>query len=88
MFRSIPCLTISRLGNAEGHGFRRGRTHMRREGESLPEHCCAPQDGHTPLHLAADDGNAAVVEQLLAAGADTEAKCEVRRAGDAGCRLG
>ena len=42
------------------------------EGGSLPERCRAPQDGETPLHRAARGGYAAVVEQLLAAGADVD----------------
>ena len=42
---------------------------------------CAPQNGYTPLHQAATHGHAAVVEQLLAAGAVTGAKCKVRRVG-------
>ena len=40
------------------------------EGWCLPEHWRALQDGRTPLHIAVDLGRAAVVEQLLAAGAD------------------
>ena len=39
-----------------------------------------PQDEGTPLHAAAITGRAAVVEKLLAAGADTEAKNYVRMA--------
>ena len=52
----------------------------------LTERCCAPQDGFTALHLAAMNGHATVVEQLLAAGAITDAKFGVRRAGDERCR--
>ena len=36
------------------------------------------QHGKTPLHLAADDGSEAVVVALLVAGADKDAKDEVR----------
>ena len=43
-----------------------------------------PQDGNTPLHLAADNGHAAFVGALLAAKADKEAKENVR--GGGGCR--
>ena len=45
-----------------------------------------PQNGDTALHLAAMMGHATVVEKLLAAGADKEAKNMVRRAGNEGCR--
>jgi len=38
----------------------------------------AGQDGHTPLHLAADSGHLAVAEKLLAAGAAVGATTEVR----------
>ena len=41
----------------------------------------APQFGHTPLHLAAMLGHAAVAEQLLAAKADVVAKDGVRGQG-------
>ena len=49
----------------------------------LIERCCTPQNGDTPLHLAVRFGHAAVVKQLLAAEAVTDAKRKVRRAGDA-----
>jgi ankyrin repeat protein len=41
------------------------------------------QDGETPLHQAASEGHAEVVQMLLDAKADTEAKDTVRGAGDA-----
>ena len=52
----------------------------------LIERCRAPQGGHTPLHLAALEGRAMVVEKLLAAGTDKDATTNVRRAGDEKCR--
>ena len=51
----------------------------------LIERCRAAQHGYTPLHNAAMKGHATVVEQLLAAGAVTDAKTEVKRAWDEGC---
>ena len=51
---------------------------MRGERRCLPDRCRAPQFGRTPLHRAAIAGHAAVVEQLLAAKADVEAKDGVR----------
>ena len=38
----------------------------------------APQDGHTPLWIAASNGHFAVVELLLAKGADKDAPNKVR----------
>jgi len=38
-----------------------------------------PQGEMTPLHLAAEKGHTAVAGALLAAGADKDATCEVRR---------
>ena len=43
----------------------------------MPERCRAPQGGDTPLHRAAIEGHAAVVEQLLAAGAAVDTKDKV-----------
>ena len=54
---------------------------MRGEGRRLPDCCRSPQNGKTPLHLAVTNGNASVVEQLLAAKADMEAKDKVRGQG-------
>ena len=44
----------------------------------LPERFHALQDGATPLHRAAMFGHAAVVQQLVAAGAAVDAKDQVR----------
>ena len=57
---------------------------MRGERDALPERCRVPQGGMTPLHQAAGGGHAAVVVQLLAAGAAKDAKDEVRGGGVAG----
>jgi len=64
-----------------GRGCWRGRTHLRGERGVLPDRCSAPQDDFTPLHEAAAKGHAAVVEQLLAAGAAKDAKDMVRGVG-------
>ena len=45
------------------------------------DRCRATQNGSTPLHWAAEKGHAAVVERLLAAQADKDAKNEVRGEG-------
>ena len=57
---------------------------MRGEGRFLTARYCPPQYGHTPLHRAAMNGHAAMVEQLLAAGADVEMKDAV--SGERGMR--
>ena len=57
--------------------FLRGRTHCGERG-CLSDRYRAPQDRRTSLHWAAEGGHAGVVEQLLAAGANTEAKDYVR----------
>jgi hypothetical protein len=48
-----------------------------------------PQDGHTPLHIAAYKGHDAVVRVLVEAGADATAKDKVseRRVGGDGHML-
>ena len=47
-----------------------------------------PQAGMTSLHVAAGEGHVAVVEQLLAAGANKEAKNMVRVGGGWKTRIG
>ena len=74
------------LGNVEvwyrwGHGCGRGRTHLRGERGCLPDRWPAPQNGGTPLNLAAKKGHAAVAGHLLAAKADVETKDKVRGQG-------
>ena len=54
------------------------RTCEEETGGCLAERCHSPQDGETPLHCFVQYGDAAVVEQLLAAGAAVDAKDEVR----------
>ena len=49
-------------------------------GEGLPELSLLPQREMTPLHMSAAMGHMAVVEQLLALGADKDAKDKVRGA--------
>ena len=54
---SLP-LPLSRYCEVWCRGGRRcgrGRPHLRGERGRLPDHCCAPQNGDTPLHEAAFD---------------------------------
>ena len=60
---------------------------MRGQRGGLSEHCRAPQDGLTPLLFAALQGHAAVVEQLLAAEANKEAKDTVSWERGGGCQM-
>ena len=54
---------------------------LRRERFCVLERCRAPQNGETPLHLAAINGRVAVVETLLKAEAATDATDKVREKG-------
>ena len=66
-------------GIQEGYWVKRGCTHLRGiERGCLPERCRALQKRWTPLFLASQDGHAAVVKQLLAAGGAADAKTTVR----------
>ena len=56
-------------------GCKRGR---------LSERCHSPQVGETPLHDAVNRGHAAIVEQLLAAGAAVDAEGQVNGEGGRG----
>ena len=53
-----------------------------------PESYRAPQDGCTPLLLAAKGGHLVVAQQLVAAEADKEARDKVRGEGGRGLRIG
>ena len=94
VWREVSCLAASLVYPCRGVVIHRvtgsggGRTHLDREMVCLIERGRAPQNGQPPLILASWHGHATVVEKLLAAGADTDAKTEVRRAGDQGCRKG
>ena len=69
-----------RYGTESRGGERRG-PHLRGMRVRVSERCHSPQLGNTPLHHAARQGHVVVVEQLLLAGADKEAKGKVRREG-------
>ena len=82
-FLCRSCPSGSVIQRIAGSG--RGRTHLRGgEGGCLTERCRAPQDGHSPLHLSAQHGHSAMVEQLLAAGAAVDTQNEVRGVGGGG----
>ncbi len=54
---------------------------MHRLSQPHASHTCIPsraQSDKTPLHYAAGEGHASIVTELLAAGADINAKDEVR----------
>ena len=78
IFRSCPSGIV--VQKVAGSG--RGRRPLRGgERGCLPECCRSPQEGGTPLLRAAQAGYAAVVEQLLAAGAAVDAEDKVRGGG-------
>ena len=52
---------------------------MRGERGYLSDRSCAPQYEYAPLYLAVERGHAAVVEKLLAAGADMKANDQVSK---------
>ena len=60
---------------------------MRRRRVCLIERCRAPQVGLTPLHEASSNGHAAVVEKLLAVGADTQTKDVVSGQREGVCQI-
>jgi hypothetical protein len=50
----------------------------RRERGCAPDRCHTPQDEHTPLHCAAQNGHVDVVDKLLAAGVAMDVPSKVR----------
>ena len=73
----------NRVWYREGRGCGRERTHLQEKQCACLIAAFLPQFGRTQLHFAASEGYAAVVvEQLLAAGANTDVKITVR--GDCG----
>ena len=79
---SRGCAPLGGLSDLGWRGSGRGHTHLRRgERGVLPERCRAPQNGKTPLHCAAFKGHAAILAQLLAAGAAADAEDEVKGGG-------
>ena len=55
---------------------------LRRERVCVPKRCRGPQDGDTPLHLAAATNQSSVVQRLLDAKAATDATNKVRGKGE------
>ena len=81
---SLPlslCLGTVEVWYRGGRGCGIGCRHLRGGRACLPDRCRAPQRGWTPLHFAAMFGHATVAGQLLAAGADVEAKDTVMGGG-------
>jgi ankyrin repeat protein len=44
----------------------------------MPERCRTPQNGDTPMHVAAREGHAVAVQKLLAAGATKKQPNQVK----------
>ena len=73
-FYAAPLWRCGIEGSAGAGGG--ARTHAKRG--CVPERYRAPQDGDTPLHLAAMTGRASALEKILEAGAATDVTNQVR----------